>query len=77
MGGGGGGYSGLQVMIERFFWGLKFSILGFFWVGRFGKYFFCLDLSRDLSRDFLVIQSNLKIRGSAGESTTKLVLWLF
>ena len=38
-GGGGGGYSGFQVtgMIEGFFWGLKFSIPGFFWVGKFGK----------------------------------------
>ena len=37
------------------FLGLKFSILGDFLVGKFGKYFFCvwLDLGRDLSRDFL------------------------
>ena len=35
---------------QRIFWGLKCSILGFFWVGKFGKYFFVsLDLSRDLS----------------------------
>ena len=35
----GGGYSGFQVMgmIEEFFGGLKFSIPGFFWVGKFGK----------------------------------------
>ena len=33
-----------------------------------------LDLSGDLSRDILVIQNNLKIRSSACESTTKLVL---
>ena len=32
--------------------GLKSSIQGFFWVGKFGK-------------DFLGIQNNLKIRGSA------------
>ena len=33
---------------QRIFWGFKFSILGFFWVGKFGKYFFGqLDLSRD------------------------------
>ena len=25
---------------RRIFWGLKFSILGFFWVRKFGKYFF-------------------------------------
>ena len=25
---------------ERIFLGLKFSILGFFWVRKFGKYFF-------------------------------------
>ena len=35
-------------MIEGFFWGLKFSILGFLGVGKFGKYFFVwLGLSRD------------------------------
>ena len=35
-------------MIEGFFLGLKFLIPGFFWVGKFGKYFFgSLDLSRD------------------------------
>ena len=33
---------------QRIFLGLKFSILGFFWVGKFGKYFLgWLDLSRD------------------------------
>ena len=32
---------------RRIFLGLKFSILGFFWVGQFGKYFFgWLDLGR-------------------------------
>ena len=32
---------------QRIFGGFKFSILGFFWVGKFGKYFFGqLDLSR-------------------------------
>ena len=75
--GGGGGYSGFQVsgVIEEFL-GLKFSIPGFFWVGKFGKYFFVwLDLSGDLIRDLLGgggwgIQNNLKIRGSARESTT-------
>ena len=47
---------------QRIFLGLKFFILGFFWVGKFGKYFFgWLDLSRNL----LGIQNNLKIRGSA------------
>ena len=35
-------------MLEGFFSGLKFSILGFFWVGKFGKYSFgWLDLRRD------------------------------
>ena len=34
----------------RIIWGLKFSITGFFWVGKFGKYFFVWP---DLSRDFL------------------------
>ena len=43
---------------------------GFFGVGKF----VWLDLSGYLSRDILVIQNNLKIRGSACESTTKLVL---
>ena len=33
---------------RRIFWGLKFSIPGSFWVGKFGKYFFgWLILSRD------------------------------
>ena len=33
---------------RRIFLGLKFLIPGFFWVGKFGKYFFrCLDLSGD------------------------------
>ena len=32
--GGGGGYSRFQVL------GLKFSIPGFFWVGKFGFFFF-------------------------------------
>ena len=45
--GGGGGI----------FLGLKFSIPGFFWVGKFGKYF----LGRlDLSRDFLGYSKHLK-----------------
>ena len=40
-GGGGGGCTGFQVtgIIDRFFLGLKFLILGFFGVGKFGKYF--------------------------------------
>ena len=33
---------------RRIFLGLKFSIPGFFWIGKFGKYFLgWLDLSRD------------------------------
>ena len=24
---------------QKIFWGLKFSFQGFFWVGKFGKYF--------------------------------------
>ena len=47
---------------RRIFWGLKFSIPGFFWVGKFGKYFFGW---LDLSMDFWGIQNDLKIRGSA------------
>ena len=36
---------------QRIFLGLKFSIPGFFWVGKFGKYFFGrLYLSRDFFR---------------------------
>ena len=45
-----GGYSGFQVtgMIEGFLGGLKFSIPGFFWVGKSGRYFLgWFDLSRD------------------------------
>ena len=68
MGGDGGGYFGFQVtgIIEGifFFWGggLKFSIPGCFWVGKFAKYFFGW---LDLSREFLGIQNNLKNCGSA------------
>ena len=57
----GVGYSGFQVT-GMIFGGLKFSIPGFFWVGKFGKYFFGW---LDLSSDFLGIQNNLKICGSA------------
>ena len=46
---------------RRIFWGLKFSIRGFFWVGNFGKYFFVL---LDLSRDFGGVQNNRRICGS-------------
>ena len=66
---------------QRIFWGLKFSIPGFFWVGKFGKYFFCvwLDLSGNLIRTgfFGSVQNNLKISDSARKSITKLLLWLF
>ncbi len=35
---------------RRIFWGLKFSIPGFFWVGKFGKEFFgWIDLNRGFS----------------------------
>ena len=46
----GGGYSKFQVagMIKGFFGGLRFSIQGFFKVGKFGQVFFwILDLGRD------------------------------
>ena len=51
-GGGGGGGRLLRISSDSYdrsiFLGLKFSIPGFFWVGKFGKYFFgWLDLSRD------------------------------
>ena len=46
------------------FSGLKFSIPGFFWVGKFRRYFFVCAWC-DLSRDFFGIQNNLKILGSA------------
>ena len=62
-GGGGGGYSRFQVtgIIERFL-GVWNSRFGDFPVGTFGKYFFG---RHDLSRYFLGVQNNLKIRGSA------------
>ena len=49
---GGGGRDVLQISSDRddrrIFLGLKFSIPGFFGIGKFGKYFFgWLDLSRD------------------------------
>ena len=50
---------------QRIFGGLKFSVLGFFCVGKFGKYFFRW---LDLSRDFFGYQNNLKIHGSASVS---------
>ena len=41
--GEGGGKGGLRISSDRddqrIFWGLKFSIPGFFWVGKFGMYF--------------------------------------
>ena len=48
---------------QRLFWGLKFSIPGFFGVGKFGKYFlggliYVLGI-------FLAIRNNLKICDSA------------
>ena len=43
---------------QGIFGGLKFLILGFFRVGKFGKYFFGW---LDLSRVFLGIQNDLKI----------------
>ena len=47
---------------QRIFLGLEFLILGFFWVGKFGKYFFgWLDLSRDCLGVFKIT----KICGSA------------
>ena len=57
-----GDYSKFQVtgMIGGLFFGLKFLIPRFFWVGKLGKYFFGW---LDLSRDCLGIQNNLRIRG--------------
>ena len=49
--GGGNGVLWFQVtgMIEGFFLGLKFSILGFFWVRKIDKYFFgWLDLNENV-----------------------------
>ena len=39
--------------------------------------FVWLDLTGDLSKEFFRIQHNLKIRGSARERTSELVLRLF
>ena len=52
MGSHPGGYSGFQVtgMIKEFLGGLKFSISGFFGVGKFWQVFFLGKF--DLSRDF-------------------------
>ena len=50
-------------MIEGPFWGLKVSISGFFWIGKFYQVFFSLGLL-DLSRDFLGIQNKPNIRDS-------------
>ena len=50
---------------RRIFGGLKFSIRGFFCVGKYGKYFFGW---LDLSRGFFGYQNNLKIHGSASIS---------
>ena len=48
--------------LSRDFLGLKFFILGFFGIGKFGKYFLRWI---DFSGDILGIQNNLKIRRSA------------
>ena len=55
--GGGRGGGVLRISSDgdnrRIFLNFKFSIPGFFWVGKFGKYYFVwLDLSGGLSRDF-------------------------
>ncbi len=43
---------------RRIFLGLKFSVPEFFWIGKYGKYFFgCLDLGRN----FFGIKTNLKL----------------
>ena len=55
----GGGGGGILDFNRRIFLGLKFSIPGFFWVRKFGNYFFGY---LDLSRDFLGV---LKRIGSA------------
>ena len=55
VGAGGGGVLGISSDGDdrRIFLGLKFSIAGFVWVGKFGTYFSVwLDLSGDLSRNF-------------------------
>ena len=52
-------------MIERLF---RFEIFDC------GIFFVWLHLSGELNRDFLGFENNLKIRSSARESTTKLVL---
>ena len=57
MGGGGGGEEEFRISNDRddqrIFLDFKFSIPGFFWVGKIGKYFFVwFDFSGDLSRDF-------------------------
>ena len=62
----GRGYSGFQTDgdDQRISLGLTISILGFFWV-------------LDLSRDFLGIQNNLKIHGSARVSRPRSSAWDF
>ena len=47
---------------QRILLGLKFSILGFFWVGKFGKY---LLVWLDLVESFWGIQNNLNMVVSA------------
>ena len=61
-----GGYPGFQTDGDdrRISLGLTISILGFFWV-------------LDLSRDFLGIQNNLKIHGSARVSQPRSSAWDF
>ena len=48
---------------RRIFWVLKFSISGFFGVGKFGKYF--LGGLIYVLGNFLAIWNNLKIRNGA------------
>ena len=61
---GGGGVLQISSVGDdrRIFWGFEIFDSGIFLGGKFGKYFFGW---LDLSRDFLGIQNNLKILGSA------------
>ena len=53
---------------QRFFAALKFLILGFFWVGNFGKY--CIFLGGLISVGIYLpgIHNNLRVRGNARRS---------
>ena len=74
----GWGYSGFQETgkIEGFWGGLKFWILGFFWEGKFDKYFFLWGGELDLCTECLGFskQSELPLACGRARNPSRIVL---